>query len=231
MKQYVVAVSLLAACGGSDLDPGSGNDPGGGTQTLVVDGSARAEPRLANARVASDFDTDLEVRVTLNGTAVTTGTVTVTSATGAFDLIFDPAEGGRWRGSAPRYDEVYILDVVSGEDTVEGVRVDGPDIHTFVEPLPGATVDSTMPLAIEWGGDHGADSASIDTEEIDNLAIEDTGTFSLAPGSLKTEQDKAKENTLRLTRNNVIVPAGAAAGSEWRVSIRNEIEVLAAPAP
>lgn len=231
MKRHVVAISLLSACGGSDLDPGSGDDPGGGTSTLVVDGSARAEPRLSNARTPSDFETDFEVRVSLNGNVVSTGSVTITSASGGFDLVFDPGDGGRWVGSAPRYDEVYVLDVASGEDLVEGVRVDGPDIHVFVEPLPGATVDATQPIAVEWSGDHEAESASIDADGIDGIAIDDTGTFSLAPGSLKTEQDKAKENRLRLTRNNLVVPDGAAAGSEWRVSIRNEIEVLAAPAP
>lgn len=230
MKPHILAFGLLAACGGSDLDPGSGDDPGDGTATLVVDGTARAEPRLANARAATDFDTDFEVRVSLAGQVVDTGSVTVTSASGAFDLTFESADGGRWVGSAPRYDEVYVLDVVSGEDAVERVRVDGPDIHAFTEPLPGATLDATQPIEVRWTGDHEAESAAIDTSEIDGIAIDDTGMFSLAPGSLKTEQDKAKENTLRLTRNNEIVPSGGAAGSRWRVSIRNEIEVLAAPA-
>jgi len=228
MRTYVVAISLLTACGGSDLDPGSGNDPGAGNGTLVVDGTARAEPRVSNALVASDFDTEFEVRVQLQGVDVTTGSVVVTSESGAFELTLSDQ---RWRGSSPRYDEVYLLDVVNGEDTVEGVRVDGPDIHSFVDPLPGATVDATLPLEIQWTGDRGAVSASIDADEIDTVAISDSGTFSLAPGSLKTDSDKARENTLRLTRNNLIVPAGAAAGSEWRVSIRNEIQVLAAPAP
>jgi hypothetical protein len=126
---------------------------------------------------------------------------------------------------------VYVLDVVSGEDNVGGVRVDGPDIHVFVEPLPGATIDSTMPLLVSWGRDDAASSASIDTEELDSIAIDDTGEFSLPPGSLNAESDKAKENTLRITRTNRVTPAGGAAGSEWEVSIRNEIEVLAAPDP
>lgn len=231
MKHHLLAV-LLAACGGSDLDPGAGNDPGGGTGTLTVDGSARAEPRLSNARAVSDFTTDFEVRVRLAGVDVIDGSVTVTSASGAFDLLVtDTDSGKRWRGSAPQYDEVYILDIVSGEDIVESVRVDGPDIHTFVEPLAGATVDPSVALDIRWDGDHGAASASIDAEEIDSLAIADTGDFSLPAGSLKSDKDEARQNTLRLSRTNRVVPAGAAAGSEWSVSIRNEIDVLAAAQP
>lgn len=230
--KHILALGLLAACGGSDLDPGAGNDPGGGTGTLVVDGSARAESRLSNAQAAADFDTSFEVRIRLNGADVVDGSVTVTSASGTFDLLVgDTDNGKRWRGSAPRYDEVYVLDVVSGEDAVDSVRVDGPDIHAFVEPLAGATVDPTVALLVRWGGDHEAQSASIDAEEIDDLAIDDTGEFSLPPGSLKSDQDQARQNTLRITRENRVVPAGGAAGSEWSVSIRNEIDVLASPTP
>ncbi len=227
-----ILVGLLAACGGSDLDPGAGNDAGGGTGTLVVDGRATAEPNLANARVASDFDTELEVRVRLNGVDVIDGSVTVTSTSGTFELaLADTDSGKRWRGLAPSYDEVYILDIVSGDDAVDSVRVDGPDIHTFLEPLAGATVDATQPIAVRWSGDHQAASAAIDAEEIDELAIDDTGEFSLPGGALKTDQDKVRENTLRISRVNRVVPAGAAAGSEWSVSIRNEITVLAARSP
>lgn len=230
MKHMVLV--LLAACGGSDLDPGAGNDSGGGTGTLVVDGRASAEPRLANARTSADFDTDLEVRIRLNDIDVIDGSVTVTTANGTFELaVTDTGSGKRWRGSAPRYDEVYVLDIVSGDDAVDSVRVDGPDIHTFLEPLAGATVDATQPIEVQWSGDHEAASAAIDADEIDTLAIDDTGEFSLPGSSLKSDQDKVRENSLRITRTNRVVPSGAAAGSEWSVSIRNEITVLAAPAP
>jgi hypothetical protein len=233
MKLHVVStILLLGACGGSDLDPGSGNDTGSGTQTLVVEGSASAEARITNARTGADFDTEFRVRVSLNGQDVTTGTVQITSASGTVDLVFTTTDNeARWRGSAPGYDEVYILDVISGEDAVEGVRVDGPDIHVFEEPVAGATVDATLPLDVIWDRGDEAASASIDTDEIDRLAIVDSGEHELPAGTLKTEQDKAQENTIRITRENTVVPAGAIGGSQWAVSIRNEIEVLAAPAP
>ena len=53
------------------LDPGSGNDPGGGTSTLFVDGNVSARPRLTNAQGSLDFDTVFEVRVMLGQKAVT----------------------------------------------------------------------------------------------------------------------------------------------------------------
>jgi len=234
MKRYVIStIFVVGACGGSDLAPGAGNDGGGGTRTLVVDGSARAEARVTNARNAADFDTEFSVDVSLDGVPVTTGSVTITSVAGTVDLTFQDTQNGqgRWRGNAPGYDEVYVLDVISGDDSVDNVRVDGPDVHVFEEPLAGATVDSTLPLDVVWKRSDEAASASIDTDELDPLAIPDSGTHTLPAGTLRTEQDKARENTIRITRTNRVTPAGSAGGSEWSVTIRNDIQVLAAPVP
>ncbi len=216
-----------AACGGSDLDPGAGDDPGTGTSTLTVNGSVSANPRLSNAQNAGEFQTEFSVRLQLNGQNVTTGTVTMTSASGSVVLAYTADNNGRWRGAAAGYDEVYILDVDSGADNVHGVRVDGPDIHTFKAPLAGATVDATMPLMVKWACDQQADSAAIDAENIDRLSIPDTGSYSMLAGALKSDRDKIKENQIRLTRTNRVTPAGAAGGSELSVSVQNELTVIA----
>ncbi|MBS1123972.1 MAG: hypothetical protein H6Q90_6200 [Deltaproteobacteria bacterium] len=234
MRTYLAStLCLFTACSGSNLDPGSGNDPGGGTSTLVVDGNVHASPRIANAASAADFDTEFSVRASLNGLEVTTGTVQVTSASGTIGLVFQPDGGqkGRWTAVAPGYDEVYILDVVSGADEVTGVRVDGPDIHAFTDPLAGATVDSTLPLPIAWSCGDTADVATIRAEQVDNLAIADTGTFMLPSNALKAEADKPKENTVRLVRTNRVTPAGAVGISELSVGVENELDLIAQPAP
>jgi hypothetical protein len=232
MKLFVSSICLVAACGGSDLDPGSGDDPGGGTSTLVVDGRVSAEARFVNARTPAEFDTEFSVEVTLNGAIVTTGSVTITSSTGTVDLLFSTQDTeGRWRGSAPGYDEVYVLDVVSGPDYVEGVRVDGPAIHVFDAPLAGAIVDSTMPLEVAWSSGDQADSAAVRPEPTDWISIPDSGDYLLAAGSLEADPEQARENTIELNRENRVIPAGAAAGSEWTVRIRNEIQVVAQPNP
>jgi hypothetical protein len=229
---FVATSMLAAACGGSDLDPGAGDDPGTGTSTLTVEGSISAEARLSNARNAADFDTEFSVRIELAGQQVTTGDVTVTSAGGTVALQYDPQNNnGRWRGSAPGYDEVYILDVISGADEVTGVRVDGPDPHVFSAPLPGATVDATMPLDVAWSRGDVADSTSIRAGELDAIAIDDRASYSLAPGALKSKKDEAQENEIRLRRTNRTIPAGAVGGSEVSVSIENHITVVAQPNP
>ena len=224
----------LVACGGtgSEFDPGAGNNPGTGTSTLTINGSARAEARVTNALDPGQFSTDLSVRVEKNGIAVTTGTVTVRSATGMITLAYNPnGNGGRWEGTAAGYDEVYLFDIESGTDNVKGVRVDGPDIHTFTKPTAGATLDSTLENALEWDRGDKADSASLRTEIIDSLAIPDTGKFALAAGGLKAEKDQAKENSIRITRTNRVTPSGAAGGSEVSVSVENSVQVLVAANP
>lgn len=230
-QQLASILFVLGACGGSDLDPGSGNDGGEGTSTLTVTGNVSAEPRLSNARSGGEFDTEFSVRVERAGQTVSTGIVEVTSASGTVRLVFDPNNNGRWRGTAPGYDEVYILDVEDGADNMLGVRVDGPDIHYFTAPTAGATVDSTMPLPVAWSSDDGADSASVRADNINDVAISDTGSYSLAPGALKAKPDQAETNDLELRRTNRVTPHGAAGGSEWTVTIRNEIQVVALPNP
>lgn len=229
MKTLCLLVAL-SACGGSDLDPGAGDDPGTGTSTLTVDGSVTANARLANARTSGEFDTDFSVRIQLNGVSVTQGTVTMTSSSGTVVLAYDQENNGRWRGNGAGYDEVYILDVDSGLDYVHDVRVDGPSIHTFSEPVAGATVDATMPLMVKWNQDN-ADTAAVDAENIDRISIPDTGSYSISPGALKSEKAKARENQIRITRTNRVVPAGAAGASEMTVSVENEITVVAQPNP
>jgi hypothetical protein len=231
--ERIVALSscMILACGGTadDLEPGAGNSAGTGTSTLLVRGDIQARPRVANASAVADFDTHLSVRVSLNDQPVTTGEVTVTSRRGSTALVFR-SDDGKWDGTMSGYDEVYVLDVASGEHLVEGVRVDGPDIHAFTAPLPGATLDSTTTTRIAWRRQQTA-TATIDTDELDRLTIPDTGEYVLAAGALKADREKPRENTLELVRANRVTPAGGVAGSDVTVSVENRIQVLAQANP
>jgi hypothetical protein len=236
MKPIFALLSLsFAACSSSPLDPGAGDSLGSGTQTLVVTGSASAHPRITNAHQPSDFDTDFQIRISLNNQAVTTGTVTITSlALKGLNLTWVQNGGqfGRWEGTANGYDELYQLDIISGADKVEGVRVDGPDIHTFTAPTAGASMDSTMANTVTWARAGIADIAEIQPgDNVNSLAIEDTGTYSIPPGTLKADRQQAKQNTIILQRTNRVTPTGGAAGSEFSVRVTNEIDVLALPNP
>lgn len=222
--------AAAAACGGDPLDPGAGDDPGSGTSTLQIEGRAAAEPRTRNAPNAVDFDTDFEIRARLSGQPVTSGTVSVTSRFESVPLTYD-AQEGTWKGRMAGYDEVYRLDVISGADKVEGVIVDGPDIHLFTAPTAGASLDATVANTITWSREEQADTITFQADNIDRIQITDTGTYSMAPGSLKSEKDTARDNVLELRRTNTVTPAGATAGSTFSVSIQQELDVIALPNP
>jgi hypothetical protein len=232
MRMIFASIVLLVACGGDPLDPGAGDEPGGGTNTLLVEGSAHAEARFDNAKNETDFTTDFEIRVSLNDQAVQTGSVTVRSRFGTTPLVWQPDGAfGRWTGSVASYDEVYRLDVVSGANEVTGVIVDGPSLHYFTEPMAGATLDSTLQNPVTWSRDERADITTFRTSEIDRITIDDTGSFMMGVGMLRAEKDQTRENQLELRRTNQTAPAGAVSGSSFAVSVTNEITVFAAPNP
>jgi len=230
MKTIFASILLLVACSSDPLDPGAGNNPGGGTNTLLVEGRATAEPQFANAKAATDFNTEFSIRISLNNTPVTTGTVTVASRFANATLTWRD-QPGRWEGTMANYDEVYELDIVSGADKVSGVIVDGPDIHAFTAPTAGATLDSTVQNPLKWDRDEAATITTFDASEIDRINIDDTGSYMMGIGVLKAERDQARDATLELGRTNHVVPGGAIAGSDFAVTIMNRLDVIVAPNP
>src|SRR2546421_4386115 len=104
---FALFVLASAACSSNPLDPGAGNQVGGGTGTLLVKGAAIAEPTTPNTNVDTQFTTRFDIEVSLAGAPVTTGTMTVKSRTGTATLTFDPNGGqfGTWGGTIANYDE------------------------------------------------------------------------------------------------------------------------------
>jgi hypothetical protein len=235
MRSLCLSTSLLAivtACGASNpLDPGAGNNVGTGTGTLLVNGSAIAEANVPNAKLDTDFVTHVDLQLSLNGAAVTTGTVTIKSRTGTLALVYNGGQGnlGHWSGQIANYDEVYNLDVTSGPDAIHGVYIDGPDIHTFTAPTLGATLDATMANTLTWARGAAAEEARFTAGDGGGLVIADSGTYSIPPGTLKSNRGQAQTNTLRLTRTNGVVPKGAVAGSKVSVGVANQLDVVAMP--
>ena len=225
----LIGAASLGACSSDPLEAGAGDSVGEGTATLLVEGSARAEPLTGNAAAPEQYKTEFNLRISRAGVALTAGTMVVSSLGGKVTLTYDSQNnGGRWTGSQPGYFEVYQFDIVDGADTVTNVRVDGPDIHTFIAPTLGASVSATAPLQITWGRNEKADSAYLDTKEVDKLQIPDEGNYLLPVGSLKGKRDAAENETLSITRINQVFPKGGAAGSTFEVRIVNSIDVLVA---
>jgi hypothetical protein len=199
-----------------------------GSMTLLIDADAIAHPLIPNASKAQDFTTDFRVRIEKGGVPLTAGIVTVESSAGKVDLVYS-TDGNRWLGAQVGYDEVYRLSVTSTTDFVDRLRVDGPSLHWFTSPTAGATVDTRAPVTVTWSRGESADTTFLDTDQLDQLAIPDTGTFAIPTGGFKSKRDTVEQERIRLDRSQRVTPTGAIVGSEMRVTIRNEISVLVAP--
>jgi hypothetical protein len=220
MKPIFASILVVAACGSDPLDPGAGSNPGDGTSTLFVAGRVHAEPRISNAKLETDFTTEFSIRIGLHDQAVTTGSVTIESRFGTVPLTWQ-SDGalGEWIGTMANYDEVYALDIVSGADEVRGVIVDGPDIHAFTAPMQGATLDSTIQNPITWDRDETAEITTFDSDEIDRLTIDDTGSYMMGIGVLKAERDQVRGLASRravIAARDRLDSATRAPGSERR---------------
>lgn len=222
---------LFTACGSDgDLSPGAGDDVGEGSTTLFVDADVVAAPVVPNAKDPGDFLTTFRVRLERGGVPLTTGLVSVESSQGVVMLTYS-GEGNRWVGSQNGYTEVYRLAAKAETDYVDGVKVDGPSVHAFTAPLPGATVDTQAPVMVTWSKSGTAETARIDTDKLDELVIPDSGSYSVPIGGFKSKREEVEQERIRLDRSQRITPLGAVAGSELRVTVRNEISVVVAAAP
>jgi len=217
----LVGSLALGACGSDAVDTGSGSD------TLLVDADVEASPELPNATADVDFTTDFRIRVRKDGVPVSTGEVLVSSADGDVALTWDPIDE-EWRGAQGGYWMEYEVHVTSGDDFLHGVRLTGPDIHVFTSPDASAPIDATVPLVVEWAREHEADTASIESREMDAVSIADTGSFELPLGTLRSSPDQAEDEELRIVRESRLTPSGAVAGSELRVRIENRVELVVA---
>lgn len=198
--------------------------------TLLVDADVEARPLVPNASKAVDFTTSYRVRLERGGAAVTTGTVSIDSAAGSVALTYT-GEDNRWVGTQNGYEEVYRLSVTDGADYVDGVRVDGPALHWFTAPTPGATIDTSAPVMVTWSRGEAADTARLDTDQLDELVVSDTGSYSVPAGGFKSNRGEIEQERIRLDRSRRVTPVGALAGSEMRVQVRNEISVLVIAGP
>ena len=224
-----LATMLLIAVPACNDGLAAGDDPGSGTATLLVNADVIATPLIANAQHAADFNTAFTVDVTRAAVPVAIDSITVESDAGIVTLARDGALGIRWRGAQSGYHQIYRLTIEAGADNVRDVQVDGPALHYFSAPLPGATVDPTMPLVVTWKRSEAAPIATLETRELSSIAIGDAGTYTVPIGGLKSKDNEVEQERIRVDRAARVSPAGALVGSDVRVLVRNEVEVVVAP--
>lgn len=225
MRARNVAISTTLALFGMGCSSGIGTSTGSGSGTLRVDAEVSVTNMIDNATLPSQFRTELSVRVEKAGAEVRGAVVTLGTGPGELVLVEDGQNNGRYKGSENGYGARYSLSVRIGDDYVEGITLDGPDVHSFDAPAIGAQVPAGQPLEVRWSPS-GADSARLDTKELDDVSISDTGSYSVPGTALKGDNGKPVEDRVRLTRQSTVTITGGTAGSSLEVSLRNELPFL-----
>ncbi|MBW2701799.1 MAG: hypothetical protein JRF33_13370, partial [Deltaproteobacteria bacterium] len=156
---YLAALALFTlsftnACGDSE-------DPGTGTQTLLVVAQISMNNQIDNASDANDFDTHVQVEVRRADQPVTDATVKITDDKGVeSQLALVDASKGQYDIDLVGYRGSFGLDVEAGEDKVRGAFLDAPDIHVLTSPEPGDQVPANTELLVRWDRENKADSAT-----------------------------------------------------------------------
>jgi hypothetical protein len=216
----LATATVLSGCGSTHV-----SDGGSGSGTFSVDANVSATDRITNATDGADFDVDFSVRLTKNGNAVHGATVTIDSGNGQVALV-ENNQNGHYDGAQSGYAGTYHLSAVLGDDKVEGVILSGPGAHHFATPSVGDQHVYGQPLDIAWSPT-GAQSAVLETNEIDHTAITDNGSYTIpASGLKKPDPGKTEDERIRITRSNSVALSGAVAGSTLSVSVRNEVTLL-----
>ncbi|TXD36246.1 hypothetical protein FRC96_10360 [Lujinxingia vulgaris] len=233
----LAAVAMVAACAPSmanafdDVSASEVQDlrrQGSGTGTLSVQIHVEADSRRDNAADAEGFETDFEVKVFRSGQPVRDATVTVSAFEGPeWTLRHD--DDGEYEREVRGYHRAYRVDVVAGDDKVEGVYLAGPAVHTFTAPTPGASVPGDQPVTVSWQAEGSADESWLEGEAFEKVRVDDTTTYTVRPEQLEREWDEVEENEFELTRINRMPINGAASGSEMIIRVKNEVEVRVEP--
>lgn len=197
--------------------------------TLKVEVKVEAEARHANATSAQDFETEVDVRVTRQGTPVTDARVVIAAyELGEWTVEHD--DDGEYEQEIDGYHRAYRVDVIAGADRVEGVYLAGPAIHTFDAPTQGAQVQGDQPLEVSWQGAGEADEVWIEGEGFEDVRLDATASsYQVAPEQLDREPYEREDNEIEVLRLNRMSIEGAEAGSQMSVGVSNEVEVWVAP--
>lgn len=230
MPRRALALRLTLLCslgGGCDLDAPvgtspetSGGDPGSGTGALLVQALIEAEA-TDNASDPSQFETEIKIRVSRQGSPVQGATVKV--GVGSVVLVLGPSEAGTYTASRSGYFQSCALDVLAGADSVTGVRLSGPAAHTFSSPGAGTVHTAGQALEVRWAPT-GAGEAVIATDQLPSTKVTDTGAYTVPGTYLKPDPGQDEADRVRLARTRRISLAGGAPGSTLAVSVRNEVE-------
>jgi len=203
----VVAALFLAACG-SD---GIGNDPGGGSGTLLVNGTIEH----------NDGGAEFRVRVRLGGADVPNAGVVIESEIGEVILVWDGND--RYRGEQPGWAAGYRLQVAVGEDHQVTGSVDAPGPAVLTSPDPQVPFDPHLAdqgvVLVSWDGER-AMTVQVRTHSFGWGPFPDEGEV-LVPATYFDED----QQDIEIDRENQVALAGGLPGSSLSSQIDTDTRV------
>ncbi len=211
---------LASACGGSDDPTGPS---GTGTQTMLVEAS------IEGVDQEGGFTTRFEVSLfDAEGEAIPEAVVTFAhAALDTVELEEQGAGSGVYAATAATYEPGdYTLDVVWGDERIEGAVVRGLEIHTIESPEAGATVPEAEPLTVTWTNASPSAMVRVETHDFatdPDEEIADTGSYTI-PGEANPR--RPQNQRIRVTRYAAVDIGGGLPGSTVQVSIRNTVSPI-----
>ncbi len=208
MKRIAFVALAVAACGGHSTATDR-NNPGTGSGTMTVTGDINA------SQTATGPLTSFSVRLRDGvGNAITGASVVIHNAQLGDTTLVDANNTGVYVNSAASIPSAdFGLTVIHNSDTVQGVVVGNPGVHTINAPTSNSTVTANQPLAVSWTTPTTAKSATISITGYSSQAP-DTGTFTI-PATSNTARTNQHVDVARFNEVDI---AGGFSGSRLRVT-------------
>ncbi len=211
--------ALDARDGGHDLDDHV-SPVDGSIVNVHIDGTIEAMNEVENAQTAAGFETRFTLRIARDGSPIGHASVVVTGGGVTSTLA---QIGGTFVGSLRGYAASYTLDI-DGDVTAHGVALAGPAFHVFTAPTAGQTVATGTPLTVTWSP-AGAQAATIESDQMPEVAITDSGSYTIADSFITGEAGRLEPDRIRVRRRNLVNVPGVAAGSVVEFEVRNEVGI------
>jgi hypothetical protein len=215
MKRILtLAAAAALACGSTSSNNAvvSRNNPGAGSNTLFVQGDINAS--TVNGAALTTFSVTVR-----DGAGATVGGATVTVLNpsvpdGVVNLTQAIAGTGQYIGSVASFPSGdFRLNVVKGTDSVQGVVVGGPGMHTINAPAVNATVPANQDLAVSWTTPAVAKQVKVFTRDM-TFSGPDLGAYTI----LAAQNPARAGQRVRVERTNEVEAAGGLLGSRLIVT-------------
>lgn len=208
---------LTLSCSDSTGPAANRNEPGTGTNTMLVNADIEGQD------VAGGFVTQFDVSLrNAAGAPISGATVRVVNNTlGTVNLLELSAGSGDYEATVNTFAPGdYRLSVVNGLENVQGVVVGGISAHLVSAPVANATVAANQPMTVTWTRPSEAVAADLETRDFSAQGIPDAATYTVPAGNNPARPDQR----IRVWRYNEVDIAGGLFGSSLKLSIRNTVE-------